>query len=71
MPAGERELLADVLRHDGQCLVGVAADLKRSAELKRSQPRTARGFQVVKDWGDGVMRDGRNRSGRPTRKVFD
>jgi hypothetical protein len=67
MPAGEQQLLADVLRHEGQILVRVAADLSNSAELKRSKPRRARGFQVVKDWGDGIMRDARWRGGRRKR----
>lgn len=66
MPAAELQLLAEVLRTDGHMLIGVANDVLRAAEFKQSQPRRARGFQVIKDWdGTGIMRDARWRGGRP------
>ena len=59
------QLLANVLHQVGCELVSVAAEVSRSAELKRSQGRLARGFQVVKDWdGTGIMRDARWHGGR-------
>jgi hypothetical protein len=65
MPAPEMQLLANVLRDAGRELASVGAVVSHSAELKRSQGRRARGFQVVKDWdGTGIMRDARWHGGR-------
>jgi hypothetical protein len=65
MPEPLMQMLSEVIRHDAELLGGIAKELSRLAELKRSRGRTARGFQIVKDWdGSGVKRDARWRGGK-------
>jgi hypothetical protein len=72
MPVSDLELLAEVLRMDGQAIIGAATELSRAADTKRAQPRRARGFQIIKDWdGTGVLRDGRWRGGRRKSRHYD
>ena len=69
MPASEMLALAEVLRTDGQFLIGIASNVLHAAEIKQARPRHARGFQVIKERdGPGSMpRDARWRGGRPKR----
>jgi hypothetical protein len=70
MPATEIQFLADVLRSDAHALMNLAVDLARAADLKRSERRRPRGFQILKDWdGSGVITDRRWRGGRPARRI--
>lgn len=69
MPVPEIQALAEVLRADGQLLIGIASNMLHAAEIKQARPRHARGFQVVKerDGPGSTPRDARWRGGRPKR----
>lgn len=65
LPAEDAERLAQFIRSRSQQGLSLTQELEDYAAKRRTQPRSTRGFQVVKDWdGTGVLRDARWRGGR-------